>query len=125
MEFWNRVKSSILKNEIKQEWVAKQAGMDFSAFRSTVSRKHEPSVSRAYLIARALGVSMEWLVDGEDGAEYVRQLVAKEGTLYRPPPRLAAAVAALDRLDDSRLETARVILEAMAGEVPEIKAQGS
>jgi len=43
MEFWNRVKSSILKNEIKQEWVAKQAGMDFSAFRSTVSRPALPA----------------------------------------------------------------------------------
>jgi hypothetical protein len=50
---------------------------------------------------------MEELVDGEKGAEYVRQWARKEGRIYSPPERIADIVQGLSLLDNNELEMIR------------------
>lgn len=88
-------------HRIVQSWVAKKA--------------YSPNVISAYAIAKALKTTVEELVDGEAGAEYVRGLFADNGLLWEPPARIADIVQVLDAIDDETLETARTMLLPLRG----------
>jgi hypothetical protein len=76
------------------------------------SRPYHPELLTAVALVRVLNTTVEELVDGENGAEYVRQIV-------RPklPPRIAAIVEDLMMLDDKELD----IIQAAAHTAAEAK----
>lgn len=89
-------------------------------------RKNYPQADQALAIARALETTVEYLAEGEEGADYVRSLVAREGRLWKPPPHLEAVVRALEALDDDQLHTVHTVAMALSGEDPAVqKVQGS
>lgn len=67
MPFWARVKSLIKAHKITQRKFAEYAGINFYTFRNWIYYGVLPDVNSAYLIASALGVSIEYLVTGIDG----------------------------------------------------------
>jgi hypothetical protein len=73
-----------------------------------------PRADTAVLMARNLGTTVEFLVDGEDGLEYVRGIVAEQGGAYRPPPRIAPIVDDLAALTDSQVDDFRTSVHAIA-----------
>jgi len=83
------------------------------------ARKAIPRVDFAVSVARSLDTTAEFLVDGDDGVEYVRNLVANEGSTYRPPERLASLVEDLNAIDDSQLDVVKKLVRALAGEIPD------
>lgn len=84
-------------HRIVQSWVAKK-------------KSYLPSVISGYAIARALKTTVEELVDGEAGAEYVRQLFTEKGLVWEPPLRISDIVDVLQAVDDVTLDTIRTML---------------
>jgi DNA-binding XRE family transcriptional regulator len=60
-----RLKVLITQMGIKQNWLAKQAGVSPTALNTIVNGKSYPNVKTALKIAKALGVTVEYLW-GED-----------------------------------------------------------
>jgi transcriptional regulator with XRE-family HTH domain len=88
---------------IVQSWVAKKA--------------YSPNVISAYAIAKALKTTVEELVDGEDGAEYVRQWVRNEGKIHEPPERIADIVASILDLTERELNIVRGTIRGICNDV--------
>ena len=65
--FWERAKKLIKAHKITQEKFAAYVGINFSTFRNWICYGITPDLYSAYDIAVALGVSMEYLVTGNDG----------------------------------------------------------
>jgi predicted RNA binding protein YcfA (HicA-like mRNA interferase family) len=78
------------------------------------TRPYHPELLTAVALAKVLHTTVEELVDGEAGAEYVRRWARKEGGLWEPPPRVAGVMAILNGLDDDELA---VVIGAMRGVV--------
>lgn len=74
MGFWETVKIEIRKQGTTQEWVAGKVGTRRDSFSRWASRETIPRADEAYRIARALNTTVEYLVDGDDGTEYLRGL---------------------------------------------------
>ena len=108
--FWGNIKKLLNIKNIPDVWLIKEAKLGKSAIINGQNRNTVPSVDKAYRIACALGVTVEELVDGEAGAEYVRKLYANKGLLWEPPTRIADIVAVLKALDDDTLETVRTMV---------------
>lgn len=123
-DFWRRIDDATQTETTRKE-LAGAAGVTVSAISMWKTRKNYPTADVALRVAKALETTVEYLVEGEAGAEYVRSVVAREGKLYRPPQRIAAIVDALGRLDGGKLETVRTMVVALAGEAESEKAQGS
>jgi hypothetical protein len=64
MQFWERVKESIKLNRTTQEWVAKTTDIPFDTFRGWIAKDVMPKAHQAVAIARALGTTVELLVEG-------------------------------------------------------------
>jgi len=64
--FWKSVNSLIKSQKTKQESVASLCNISYQTFRGWVARKTFPSADEACRIAKVLGVSVEYLVTGED-----------------------------------------------------------
>ena len=116
--FWENVRGKIKDKKDGQKWLSETSGVGRTAINNGIGKLNKqetagrqitnsPSVDNAYAIAKALEVSIEELVDGEDGAEYVRKLYANKGLLWEPPGRIADIVAVLKFLDDVTLDTVR------------------
>jgi transcriptional regulator with XRE-family HTH domain len=70
--FWDRLKARIQTQNTTQEWVANIIGVPFGTFRKWMSRKTMPNADQAYSIAKTLDTTVEWLVGGEEGLQYLR-----------------------------------------------------
>jgi hypothetical protein len=91
-------------HRIVQSWIAK--------------RSYLPSVTSGYAIAKALKTTVEELVDGESGVEYIKQLVRNTGLAWEPPPRIAGVMAILNGLGDDELV---IVAGAMQGVVQSLE----
>ena len=87
---------------IVQSWVQKQAYL--------------PNVISGYAIARALETTVEELVDGEAGAEYVRKIVRNDPRAVQVPDRIFPIVKDLLLLDDKELRAIRANVEELAAD---------
>ena len=65
--FWARVKKLIRAHKISQEKFAAYLGINFYTFKSWIYYNRIPDVITAYKMAIALGVTIEYLVTGNDG----------------------------------------------------------
>lgn len=64
--FWGNVKPLIKKNNKTQEILASELEIPFGTFQGWIAKSILPDVVSAYKIARALGVSVEYLVTGKE-----------------------------------------------------------
>lgn len=115
--------------ELAQKIEALTGGTDKKLYRIvenwTGKRSSTPRADMAVSIAKALGTTVEYLVDGESGSDYVHDLIAQEGRLWKPPERIKRIVFALEALDDKELETIQKMVEGLSGEGrSEQKVQG-
>ena len=70
MNFWMNYKLYVFTHKIKQEYIADKIGMDYAAYRSLCSKQSDIRISTATKIARAIGVSLDYLVDGTDSISF-------------------------------------------------------
>lgn len=68
--FWSNVKPLIKSKKITQQVLADDIGISFNTLQSWITKDRLPDVVSAFKIARALGVSVEYLVTGEDSNPY-------------------------------------------------------
>jgi transcriptional regulator with XRE-family HTH domain len=66
LPFWERTSRLMKSHKITQEKFANYAGINFYTFRGWLYYGIVPDVNSAYKIATALGVSIEYLVTGND-----------------------------------------------------------
>ena len=65
MDFWERLKLEIKRNNTTQEWLAKKIDVPFGTLRKWLSRQTMPNADQAVAMAAALGTTVEYLVTGE------------------------------------------------------------
>jgi len=120
-KFWENVREQIKDKKDSQKWLADASGVGRTAINNGIAKLNKPetkgntvinspSADNAFAIARVLKTTVEELVAGPIGAEYVRQLYAAKGLLWEPPGRIADIVAVLDAVDDETLDTVRTML---------------
>ncbi|GHU16740.1 hypothetical protein FACS1894163_06650 [Spirochaetia bacterium] len=72
-----------------------------------------PGVLDLYKAAKALNKTVEELVDGEAGAEYVRELVREAGGVWEPPKKLADIIEVLLKLHPQDIEMVRIMVNSI------------
>jgi transcriptional regulator with XRE-family HTH domain len=102
-EFWPNIEKLRIKANKERKAIISECGLTSNAFSRGLERKSDPGVSTAYRLAKSFKKTIEELLDGEAGAEYVRQLASKEGWGFTPPKRIADIVEGLSLLDDNEL----------------------
>ena len=74
MSFWERLKQEIKEKNTTQAWLAATTGVSFGTLRKWLTNKTMPNADQAVAIARALGVTVEYLVTGTDSSDpWVRE----------------------------------------------------
>ena len=68
-EFWKRVLQQMKSHKIARKKFAEYIMVPYSTFNSWLYYKRSVEVGTAYDIARALGVSVEYLVTGKEGKD--------------------------------------------------------
>ena len=72
--FWQRVKKLIRAHKLTQEKLASQINISYNTFKGWLQYNRIPDAYTAYDIAVALGVTVEYLVEGVDGkAKEIRE----------------------------------------------------
>ena len=84
---------SILKNRnLKRKAVAEAVGISLQPFTSWSNRGSIPGADIAYNIAQYLGVSLEWLLTGEEESKVQNtispEIIELAEDIYRLPPNL-------------------------------------
>jgi len=115
MDFWERVEAEVTKQATTFRWIAERVVLkNETTVSSWRSNNTQPRAADAVKIAKALRTTVEYLVDGEDGTRYVKNLVQQEGGVFRPPDRIADIVDGLKTLDDVELNLVRGMVLAGA-----------
>ncbi|MCL2138809.1 MAG: helix-turn-helix domain containing protein [Treponema sp.] len=96
-------------------WLIKEAGLGKTAIINGQKRNTFPAVDKAYRCAKALGLSIEELVAGEEGAELVRGIVRNDSRAMRVPDRIRGIAEGLLLLDDDQLVGIEANVAALAG----------
>jgi transcriptional regulator with XRE-family HTH domain len=65
-EFWNRVKGLLKKRNTTQREFTRACGIAYGTFCGWIYRNIYPTIFEGYVIARVLGVSVEYLMSGRD-----------------------------------------------------------
>jgi hypothetical protein len=63
--FWNNVNAQIKAKNTTQEWLCKKCDLNLGTFKNRISAGRYPDALEAVLIASALGVTVEYLVTGQ------------------------------------------------------------
>ena len=72
--FWKRVRELIKAHKISQEKFAQHIDIPKSTFYGWQQQRRFPEVRTAYDMAAALGVSMEYLITGEDNENALQRM---------------------------------------------------
>jgi hypothetical protein len=124
-KFWDNVRELLKGRKDGQKWLANESGVGRTAINNGIGKlskpeskgrtiKNSPSVDNAYAIAKVLGLSVEELVDGKAGAEYVRKVVKNDPMAIQVPDRLSSIVEDMLILDEKDLIGIRANVEALA-----------
>lgn len=70
LDFYDRVKTLAKQNKTTIESVVNSAGLTINSYNSYKRHGNLPRLDEGVKIARALGVSVEYLVTGEDSNPY-------------------------------------------------------
>jgi DNA-binding XRE family transcriptional regulator len=113
-KFWDRIKRLLGAMNKPDIWLIKNAGLGKTAIINGQKKQTSPSVDIAYRCAKVLQTTVEELVDGESGAEYVRKIVRNDPRAIQVPDRLFSIVEDLLLLDEKELIGIRANVEALA-----------
>jgi hypothetical protein len=122
-KFWDNIREILKGRKDGQKWLAKVSGVGRTAINNGIGKlnkpeaegrtiKNSPSVDNAYAIAKALKLSVEELVDGEAGEQYLREYIKEKSWAFSPPERIADIVDALQELSDDELVPIRGAIKA-------------
>jgi hypothetical protein len=127
-DFWLNMESARIEARKERKAITFECGLTSNAFSRGIERKSDPGVSTAYRLARSVNKTIEELVDGDSGLEYVRSVLKEDGALFAPPERIADIVEGIMGLSDDELAPIRGALKAMldrkdgSGALPESKS---
>jgi hypothetical protein len=113
-KFWDNVRNRLNVFGKTQKWLANESKVGKTVINSGISRLSSPTVDNAYSISKVLNTTIEELVDGEAGAEYVRGIVRNDPKAIQVPDRLSSIVKDLLFLDEKELIGIRANVEALA-----------
>jgi hypothetical protein len=102
-EFWSNMEKARIDAKKERKAIILECGLTSNAFSRGLERKSDPGVSTAYRLARTVNKTIEELIDGEAGEQYLRAYVQGKGWQFSPPERIADIVEAVDRLSDEEL----------------------
>ena len=74
----------------------------------------EPKVNDLYKVCRVLETTMEWLIDGEDGSEYLREIIRNDPENIQVPDKYLPIMKNLLKLSDTELDGIRACVEVLA-----------
>jgi transcriptional regulator with XRE-family HTH domain len=97
------VKEVAAKSGVKKRTIDKWVG----------SEETEPKVIDIYKVCVALQTTMEEIVDGEAGEQYLREYIREKGWAFSPPPRIAGIVEAVNRLSNEQLDYVMGLIKTM------------
>jgi len=81
MNFWERVDDLLDRNDINKKTLAYEAGFDASNITKGIKNNNVPSVETAVKIAKVLGVSVEYLVNGTETSKSPSQKETEQNQL--------------------------------------------
>ena len=88
--FWLRVKALIKAHNMSQRKFAEHCGFSINTFTGWIYHKRVPELSSAYVIAFALGVSLEFLLSGKD--KDITELRSKQLELRKAVGRISVEI---------------------------------
>jgi hypothetical protein len=112
-DFWVNLDTARATAGIERKAIEKECGLSNNAFTHGLERKSSPSVDRAYCMARSVGLTVEELVAGEAGADYVRAWARQDGRVWQPPAEIADLVDGLKLLSSDELVPIRGAVKAL------------
>jgi len=93
--FWENLEKARIKAGIERKAIEKSLNISNNAFSRGTAEKNSPSVDRAFQLAKSVNLSMEELVAGEEGLNYIRDIILSEPELIRVPPKIRPIVECL------------------------------
>jgi hypothetical protein len=117
MDFYTKIKSHVkLKKQTIDGYFSSlfNGSKNKESFNGWKKRRIYPRADEAIIIARDMQTTVEELIDGEAGAEYVRRIVRDTGGVWEPPERIADIVYGLAQLDDNEVEMIRAAVLSAA-----------
>ncbi len=81
MNFWERVDDLLDRNDINKKTLAYEAGFDASNITKGIKNNNIPSAETAVKIAKVLGVSVEYLVNGTETTKSPSQKETEQNQL--------------------------------------------
>jgi transcriptional regulator with XRE-family HTH domain len=124
-KFWDNVRDRLNALGKTQKWLANESKVGKTVINSGISRLSSPTVDNAYYISRVLNISIEELVDGEAGEQYLREYIQEKGWKFSPPKTIADIVTDLLILEDSQLDmiraSAHIAAESKRGQSTRVK----
>lgn len=107
-DFWRRVKMLIKQNNTKQEWLAEKTGIKYQTLRSMISKNTFPKADDAVRMAKSLGTTAEYLVNGYDKTESEMQ------RFYAENARFSVFLEYLAKLTSNQIEDLEAMVIALA-----------
>lgn len=120
MDFWERLKLTIKKENTTQEWVSSQIGRSFRTFRGWMSRKIMPPADDVVKIAEALHTTTEYLVTGKQPV----YLSHEDLLLFEKSKRWFSVIDDLETISPAMAEGFRSNIHIAAEEVRGISTIG-
>jgi hypothetical protein len=124
INFWITLDQARKEVGKERKAIIEECDLPNNAFTQGIRRKSDPGVSTAYRLARSVNKTVEELVDGKAGAEYVRKVVRNDPRAIQVPDRLFSLVEDLLLLNEKELIGIRANVEALA-EAKKGKATGT
>jgi transcriptional regulator with XRE-family HTH domain len=108
------LKAAFLASKLYVKEIAAKSGVNKSTIDGWIStRAYEPRPIDLYAVCKVVDITIEQVIDGDAGAEYVRQWARREGKVYSPPDQIADIVQGLSLLDDNELDMIRGAVAAV------------
>jgi len=122
--FWENTDYRLLKLGKSRPWLAREANVGESFVETGIQKRSSPSVDRAYAVAKVFNVSIEELVDGENGEKYIRELVLNNDMGIRVPERILPFIEPLLDLSERDLRNLLSYIRSLAAD-PDKRVQQS
>jgi hypothetical protein len=116
MDFFERIKTyARLSNTTIESFIAEvfEGDRDRDSYNGWKRRGILPRAGEAIKIAKAMKTTVEELVEGEAGVEYVREWARRDGKVWQAPEAIADIVEGLKGLKDRDLDIIRGTLRPM------------
>ena len=111
----DNIKKAINKSNLIVKEIANESGVKKRTIDKWVGIKGtEPKVNDFYKVCKVLSVTMEEMVNGENGINYVRKLIANDPRAVQVPERIFPIVECLLLLDDRELGGILANVKALA-----------